>query len=79
MFNLLIGTLQKHEGLSDVSLIDAEALWAGVHGICVLANNGKIGVIHQSVPKNLLTVYIHTFLSGLSKIRDVNLVEKFSE
>ncbi len=42
-----------------------QALWSGVHGICVLSLSGKLNVVHSAKPQLLLEHLMNTYLAGL--------------
>jgi AcrR family transcriptional regulator len=45
----------------------ARVLWAGIHGICVLALSGKLGLVETESPQALADSLIDNYLAGLGK------------
>jgi len=43
----------------------SQALWSGVHGICVLFLSGKLNVVHSAKPQALLEHLMKTYIAGL--------------
>lgn len=44
----------------------ARALWAGVHGICVLSLSGKLGLAGGEKPETLMRFFISRFEKGIA-------------
>jgi len=47
----------------------AQVLWAGVHGIAILANTGKLDSAHVTKPEKLIELQIKTIIAGLQEIQ----------
>ncbi|MEE9398022.1 MAG: TetR/AcrR family transcriptional regulator [Methylococcales bacterium] len=46
----------------------ARALWSGVHGICILASTGKLGVASVETVEPVVDVLVDNFLTGWAAV-----------
>lgn len=45
--------------------IAARVLWTGIHGVCILANDGKLEITNSENPETLVNSLINNYIKGL--------------
>lgn len=69
LFSLIERPLQEYAGFSAKQAArEARALWAGVHGVCVLGLSGKLAVVGaQDILEDTLELVLTRYLEGIGR------------
>jgi AcrR family transcriptional regulator len=65
LFDMLEAAIPAGTGKAKAAKRTAQVLWAGIHGICVLALSGKLAMGGEDSPETLANTLLDTYLRGL--------------
>lgn len=64
LVDLVLAPLARTEGAADEPLTAAQALWAGIHGVCILTLTGKLHLVGNQSAEDLTDALVANYVRG---------------